>query len=366
MGVALRPTLPERRFLYSNPMKAYEAYLPPPLRELPWRAHPLDGKLLLFERNSGLNALLEGEETAYLERIAPRTLLIAVTNACNLSCPFCYRNLKARSTWTYESLFAFCREADQWGVLEVAFGGGEPMLFPRWRDFVRELYETTRLCVNFTTNGTLLTTDFLHGIAGCYGQIRLSLYDTYEDNDWPQSVARLVDAGARFGVNWLIIPAELVRIEEKFARLWGMGVRDFLLISYKGPDPRLHVSSQDYSRLADFVNQVYSQSGGSISIKLDVCWGDHLPQVPRLFAEDDCLAGDEFLSITSDKRLKPCSFHHEGIAVDSLEDVRSYWERARKARKAARIGGCARLLNRGLSEEGVPDGAIIPLAAMEQ
>lgn len=182
-------------------MRDYRSYLPPPLRNLSWRAHPLDGKLLLFERDTGLNALFEGEETAHLERIAPRTLLIAVTNACNLSCPFCYRNLRSQSTWTYESLLEFCRKADQWGVLEVAFGGGEPMLFPRWRDFILELYETTRLCINFTTNGTLLTRAFLHDIAGRYGQIRLSLYDTYEDNNWPHSVELLVDAGARFGVN---------------------------------------------------------------------------------------------------------------------------------------------------------------------
>lgn len=145
-----------------------------------------------------------------------------------------------------------------------------------------------------------------------------------------------------------------------------MGARDFLLISYKGPDPELHFSSHDYTRLAAFVNHVYSQSGDTTKIKLDVCWGDNLPHVPRLFAEDDCLAGDEFLSITSDKRVKPCSFHHEGIAIDSLKDVRSYWEQARDARRAARIGGCARLLNRGLSQEGEPDGAIIPLAAIQQ
>jgi hypothetical protein len=158
---------------------------------------------------------MEGEETAHLQRVAPRVLLFAVTNACNLTCPFCYRNQQSPSLWRYDSLLRFCREADAWGVLEVAFGGGEPMVFPRWRELICELHETTRLCINFTTNGTLLSESFLRGIAGHYGQIRLSIYD---DNNWPATVRLLVRCNARFGVNWLITPRELRAIDSKFAR----------------------------------------------------------------------------------------------------------------------------------------------------
>src|SRR5579872_6935690 len=121
--------------------QTFRDYLPPQLRALPWQVHPLDGKLLLFERNTGLNILLDGEETQHLLRTAPRTLLIAVTNACNLTCPFCYRDLASASTWRYDTLLKFCQDADRWGVLEVAFGGGEPTVFPRWQEFMVELYE---------------------------------------------------------------------------------------------------------------------------------------------------------------------------------------------------------------------------------
>jgi pyruvate formate-lyase activating enzyme-like uncharacterized protein len=203
-------------------------YLPKALRTLNWRAHPIDGKLLLFDRDTGLNVLFEGEETSHFRRIAPRSLLIAVTNVCNLTCSFCYRDKRARSGWDYESLLRFCKEADQWGVLEVAFGGGEPMLFPCWDEFVNELYDTTRLAVNFTTNGTRLTRDFLRRIAGKCGQIRLSLYD---ENHWPETIRLLVDSGGRFGINWPITPHEQDHVETKFAQLLALGVRDLLLIS---------------------------------------------------------------------------------------------------------------------------------------
>jgi MoaA/NifB/PqqE/SkfB family radical SAM enzyme len=334
-------------------LTTYKDYLPPEVRGFNWRLHPLDGKLLLFERKSGLNALLEGEETAHLERVAPRTLLIAVTNVCNLTCHFCYRNLKSPSEWTYESLLEFCQEASAWGVLEGAFGGGDPMLFKNWEQFIHELYDTSELCINFTTNGMLLTESFLKSIEGKYGNIRLSIYDT---NHYEQTIELLVGCGARFGINWLITPDELPGIESKFLRLLGLGVRDFLLLSYKGADKSMHFNPAQYAEFAAFVNKMYQALNGLAQIKLDVCWGDVLPDVPRLFEMADCGAGDDFLSITSDKHLKPCSFHHWTIPFETLADVRHYWEQKRKVQQAAHIGGCARLPERGLNVKNATIG----------
>ncbi|HLY25439.1 MAG TPA: radical SAM protein [Aggregatilineales bacterium] len=348
-------------------LDSFTPYLPPPLRDLPWRAHPMDGKLLLFERNTGLNVLLEGEETAHFQRIAPRSLLVAVTNACNMTCPFCYRDLESRSLWRYENLLQFCQEADAWGVLEVAFGGGEPMVFPRWQEFICALHETTGLGINFTTNGTLLTEDFLRAIAGHYGQIRVSLYEGNEDNHWPETVVLLTRCGARYGVNWLITPADLDGIEAKFMKLLALGVRDFLLLSYKGADPRMHLGAEEMRRFSNFVKAMHARFGAAVQIKLDVCWGDSLGDVPRLFSRDDCGAGDDFLSITSDKHVKVCSFQqtNTGLPFDTIADLRQIWERLRKSRLAATIGGCARLPNRGLSQKGAAS-AYLDLAAVQQ
>jgi MoaA/NifB/PqqE/SkfB family radical SAM enzyme len=339
----------------------YHPYLPLPLRGLNWQPHPLDGALLLFEHDTGLNVKLEGEETAHLERVAPRTLLIAVTNVCDLSCPFCYRNLTSSSDWTYQSLLEFCQQASEWGVLEVAFGGGEPLLFPRWGEFIHELYETTTLGINFTTNGMKLTEEFLHSIEGKYGNIRFSLYET---NHYEQTVQLLVDCGARFGVNWLITPDELPYFETRFLRLLELGVRDFLLLSYKGNDPSLHFQQSHYAEFATFIQRMYTALNGIAQIKLDVCWGDLLPDVPRLFETPDCGAGHGFLSITSDKRVKACSFHHKSIPFQTLDDVRLYWQAKRHTRHAAAIGGCARLPNRALTNTGGINDESIHLAAV--
>ena len=342
-------------------LTTYQTFLPPPLRSLNWQPRPLDGALLLFERDTGLNIKLEGEETAHLEQVAPRTLLIAVTNICNLTCHFCYRNLKSPSEWTYASLLAFCQQASEWGVLEVAFGGGEPTLFPDWERFIHELYETSKLAINFTTNGMKLTENFLRSIDGKYGNIRLSLYET---NHYEQTIERLVGCGARFGVNWLITPDDLPQIEAKFLKLLGMGVRDFLLLSYKGSDPTMHFQPAHYAEFATFIQKMHTALNGIAQIKLDVCWGDLLPDVPRLFETADCGAGDGFLSITSDKHIKPCSFHHWTIPFATLDDVQRYWQAKRKAQQAAAIGGCARLPHRALTTSGGVSDEALHLAAV--
>lgn len=347
----------------TNSIATIKECLPTKIRDFPWKAHPLDGKLLLFERNTGLNIMLEGEETRHLRRVAPRTLLIAVTNVCNLTCYYCYRDLKSPSMWRYDSLLEFCQQADRWGVLEVAFGGGEPMLFPRWQDFICELFETTNLCINFTTNGTLLTKDFLDGIAGRYGQIRISLH---ENNDWPEIIALLNQCKSRFGVNWLITPAELKTVEPKFLRLFSLGVRDFLFLSYKGnTSPEMHCTEGDYQHLTGFIKKLHAKLGSTIQIKLDICWGDYLLDVPRLFAPSDCEAGDDFLSITSDKLVKPCSFHHIALPFETIQDLQAIWQQRRKALQAAPIGGCARLPNRGLAKGETTQHANIHLATVQ-
>jgi MoaA/NifB/PqqE/SkfB family radical SAM enzyme len=260
-----------------------EASIPVPSSLSRLRRFPLDGKLLLFDRNTGLNALCEGEETAALRQRAPRVVQFGITNRCNLACGFCSRELAADSLWTVDSAFTMLAALAEHGVLEVAFGGGEPWAFFGLAGLVRRLHEETPLAVNLTTNGLLLTPARLSAIEGAYGQIRLSLY---EDNDWPARVAMLVAAGARFGVNWLLTPARLDALE---------------------------------------------------------------PTVLRLFSRADCGAGRDFIVLTSDQKLLPCSFHHLAIAVRDADEVMEVWRtRQSELQLAARDPGCARAPGFGL------------------
>jgi MoaA/NifB/PqqE/SkfB family radical SAM enzyme len=324
--------------------------IPVPCGPAHLRRFSVDGALLLFDRDSGLNALCEGAETAHLRQVAPRVVQFGLTNRCNLACHFCSRDTTAASTWTAGDVLAFARELADAGVLEIAFGGGEPWAFPGFADLVCRLHDETPLAVSFTTNGLAMTRRRLAAIAGRYGQVRLSLYD---DNDWRRRVAELAAAGARFGVNYLVTPDRLTALACIVLELAALGCRDVLLLSYNGQDRSLHLDSARASALRAEVKLLGRALGQRCTLKLDVCWGDRMQGVPRLFARSDCGAGRKFVVVTSDRMLMPCSFHHESIPVASGADLIAQW-RARHARfaVASRIPGCARAPSFGIAPHG--------------
>lgn len=173
-----------------------------------WRSHILDEALLRFDRDTGTNVLLRDETTAGCQRRAPRLLEIGLLTPCNLRCTFCYRDTRAPSRLTAQFLVDLLRQAADWGVLEVAFGGGEPLLFPGFAKLLHDLHATTRLGINFTTNGTLLTPAILNDLEGAWQELRLS---AYEDNHYRRSLQLL--QGRNVGVNWLVTPRNVGMVE---------------------------------------------------------------------------------------------------------------------------------------------------------
>lgn len=308
-----------------------------------FRAFPLDGSLLRFDRTTGENQLWTGDQTAALRQRAPRVLQVAITNVCNKQCGFCYRPLDADSAWTFDDLLALAKFADRWGVLELAFGGGEPTVFPGFAELVRAVWRDTGLCPSFTTNGSRLSPALLRELAGHYGQIQLSIYD---DDDHGAVIDLLVAERARFGLNYLVTPARLATLEADVAAFAARGVRDILLLSYKGRDPALHLSRAQQARFDDGVARLYRVLG--IDLKVDVCWGERLHQTPRLFDDGDCGAGSLFLSITSDRRVLACSFADDGPRLTAPDQLPAIWAALRAARTAVAKPGCGRLPRAGL------------------
>jgi MoaA/NifB/PqqE/SkfB family radical SAM enzyme len=305
----------------------------------------MDGALLLFDRRTGVTALCDGPETAHLVQRAPRVVQFGITNACNLACTFCSRDLDAASAWTADTAFELLAELAGAGVVEVAFGGGEPLVFRGFPALVRRLHDETPLAVSLTSNGTRLDDGAIAALAPYVGQIRVSIYD---DVDHRPILRRLAAHRVRFGVNWLVTPARMRVVEDAVLALHDLGCRDVLLLSYNGRDRALHLSPFDAADLADRVRALAAALRGRVQLKLDVCWGERMEAVPRLLA-GACGAGRDFVVITSDRRLAPCSFHHTSFPIASAADVLRLWHDERAALAApARDPGCARRADYGL------------------
>jgi hypothetical protein len=312
-----------------------------------WRTLELDGEVLLFDRDRGTNVLIANERTRALVRRAPRMLQVALTNACDKSCAFCYRPLEARSRWTYDSLLELARFCDAWGVLELTFGGGEPTLFPRFPELLRAIWSDTGLCPSFTTHGGRLTPDFLAQIRGAYGQLQVSVYD---EDDTGAVIDLLVAERARFGLNYLVTPARVRAIEADVIGFVDRGVRDVLFLSYKGRDPALHLSARECAMFDASLAKLHQLLGAHVALKVDVCWGSRLVRAPQLLDAPDCGANLDFLSLTSDRRVLGCSFMDDGVPFDDVSEIRTIWDRLKTSRVAAPKPGCLRLprFGRGL------------------
>lgn len=303
-----------------------------------FRRIELDGAAVLFHPETGTQVRFEAPETASLRQRAPRSVQFGITNACNLACAFCSRDLGRASTWSVDDAFALLAELDVRGVSEVAFGGGEPLVFPGFFELVDRLVAETRLAVHLTTNGLRLGDQEIERLRGKIGEVRLSLY---EENAWERTVSRLVSSDLRFGVNQLVDGTNVAEIGARLDRLMALGCRDVLLLPVLG-ETAVPLTHEQSAHLRDELRARMERSSPP-TLKLGVCWGDALNELPRLYARSDCGAGRDFLEVTSDRRVRACSFHHRRLPFEDADDVIRIWRDARAALDArAECLGCPR------------------------
>lgn len=304
-----------------------------------FRAYPLDGALLYFHPPSGTHVRVATTATRELRRRAPRAAMFGITNACNLRCEFCSRDVTRASAWTVETAAALLRGLADAGTLEVAFGGGEPLLFPGFVGLLTELRATTPLAMHLTTNGTLVRAALWKRVAGLIGMARISIYDGVR---WRQAGDVFAAHGQRWGANVLVDHATLPRLPALLAELAVRGCRDVSLLSYVGPDRDRQLGPAGDHALARIL------ADAPLPCRLSVCFGARVP-APRLLDgadhSGDCGAGYDFVAITPDQRLHGCSFQDETLPASTADEVLSAWRlhQARLAQPSARAG-CARRL----------------------
>jgi MoaA/NifB/PqqE/SkfB family radical SAM enzyme len=317
------------------------------------RIHSLDGAALLFDRNTGMCVRIQNHATRHLLRVAPRVVMFGITNRCNLTCSFCSRDLDAPSGWTSDTAFDVLAGLAARGTLEVAFGGGEPFSFRGFDELVRRLANETSLALHATTNAVLLTRDRAAALRGAISELRISVYD---DNPWFERASMLRELDMRVGLNVLVTPERLLALPSVLQCAAQIGVRDVAVLTYLGDDATLRLSKRDDEVLADMLRV------SPIATRLSVCVGDRLDPLPRLrplHADGDCGAGTDFVVITSDKKLKQCSFADDGIGFETASDIIRIWkEHSHQLAAPVARGGCARQNAQPLRKPSTTDDSI--------
>lgn len=192
-----------------------------------------------FDRTSGLNVLLD--ELAFdpqLWHSAPRYVSVALTNACELSCPFCYAP-KRPARLCPDQVMAWAGELDANGTFGIGFGGGEPTAHPEFVSICRSIAEETALAVSFTTHGHRFTAALADDLRGNVHFIRVSVdgvgatYERIRGRPFASLTEqiKLIESTAPFGINVVVTEETVDELDACLAWAEAAGARELLLLA---------------------------------------------------------------------------------------------------------------------------------------
>lgn len=283
-------------------------------RQLKTRAGPAG--IHIFDRSTGANLLVdEVRVPPPLWSAAPRNVSVALTNACDLHCPYCYAP-KGPAKLDADRLVVWLDELDSQGCLSVGFGGGEPTLCRHLPHLCRYVAQCTRLAVTFTTHGHRLDDSLAAELSGNVHFIRVSMdgvgatYEALRGRCFPSLRERLATVRqlAPFGINFVVNSRTLPDLDAATTLAADHGAAEFLLLPEQPVRGRGGIDSRTTQALGDWVNSYE----GPIRLTVSEGGAAGLPICDPLVGEGGLRA---YAHIDASGRLKRTSYDHSGVSI---------------------------------------------------
>ena len=288
----------------------------------------------IFDRRTGLNLLLDEvnvPESSW--DCAPRQVSVALTNACDLACPYCYAP-KFPAAVCSDRVVNWLTELDAHGCLGVGFGGGEPTLYRDFSGLCRQVAKSTGLAVTFTTHAHWLDDKFAASLAGSVHFVRVSMdgvgrtYESLRGRSFETLRKRLetVRALSRFGINFVVNRHTFADLDAATALAAEVGATDFLLL----PEQPTNATSGIDTGTAESLRRWVWSYRGTVRLSVSEAGGDGLPTCHPLPAEVGLSA---YVHIDAAGTLKRSSYDSDGVSIgcegvmSALEVLRSREER---------------------------------------
>ncbi|MCO6457746.1 MAG: radical SAM protein [Pirellulaceae bacterium] len=217
--------------------------------------------LHLFDRASGINILVdEVSIPPEMWAIGPRNVSIALTNTCDLDCPYCYAP-KQPASLQRDRLLQWLTDLDANGTLGVGFGGGEPTQYPQFSDLCRRVSSCTSLAVTFTTHGHRIDDALADKLRGHVHFIRLSMdgvgrtYETLRRRSFKAFLnsIRRVRGISPFGINYVVNSMTLNDLDRAAALAADAGAAEFLLLPEQPARGRPGIDHSTHDLLSEWV-----------------------------------------------------------------------------------------------------------------
>ncbi len=267
-------------------------------------------------------ALLAKKKTAPLHSFcAPESLHIELTERCTLNCPQCYKSVSDKEL-PKEILEDILYQAAEFGVFQIAFGGGEPLLYPYLSQAIAKTVQYKMAC-SITTSGNGLSKQRLNELKTLgLNHIQISLggsrkeIHNYSRDGFFYGIEALQllkqqkkegNLTLSYGINWV---ARMDNIDD-FPSLVDLAkaveAQNINILRYKPSKKeeykKVRLSKEKLLKLAAMVRGV-----SGIAIKVDSAFSFllcHLNKRQGNFT--GCGAGRRFLAVDAQGFLKPCS-----------------------------------------------------------
>jgi len=269
-----------------------------------------------YDRDSGIHMLIE-ELLPPSDELSktPRTVSISLTNSCNFHCSFCHIE-KGIEFLPKQIVLNICKILDKHGTLDIAFGGGEPLLHKEIIEICKCIWYETGLGISVTTNGSLLSSLLISEIKDFVGFIRVS-FDTTDpllfksirgvDIQKIQENLKLLQGEIPFGINAVINNQTIEHLDSLLRFAINVGCEEILLLpQFNGSS--FCLSSKQWTRFENWI--IANKSMMSLRIMERA---RKMMQIPVLFNEDSYY--QDYLYIDTNLVMKRNSFETKGVKL---------------------------------------------------
>jgi pyruvate-formate lyase-activating enzyme len=272
----------------------------------------------IFNRRTGLNVLVEEVCVRHESWArAPRHASIALTNACDLSCFYCYAP-KNHAELEFNKLTAWLDELDANGCLGVGFGGGEPTLYRRFPEICRYVAEKTGMAATFTTHAHKVSAELAEKLKGTVHFIRVSMdgvgatYESLRGKPFAafRSHLELIRQLAPFGINFVVNKSTLPDINRAVDFAAELDATEFLLLPEQPVKGVGGIDPATIRALRDWINGY----PGPLPLTISEAGCDDGPIYTKVTNEKGLLA---YAHIDASGVLKRSSYDQCGISIGS-------------------------------------------------
>lgn len=250
---------------------------------------------------------------------APRYLSVALTNACELHCVYCYAP-KHAAALDRESVLAWAVDLDAAGCLGVGFGGGEPTAYRGFAQLCSDIAQSTSMAVTFTTHGHRLTPKLVESLRGAVHFVRLSVdgvgttYERLRGRPFAAVVqaAGLLGTLAPFGLNAVINADTVSELDDLTEFADKIGASELLLLPEQPTAATPGISDADAQRLVEWA--ATARTGVRLAISrtgLEAA----MPTAEAIPGEHPL---DAHMHIDATGVLRPHAYAPTGLSVGSL------------------------------------------------